>query len=455
MESVKLPDGTERSIFIGGWIFNATTDGGEEIELATDNAVVWRRGAVQNTPDGFQTGGDGNAEVEFYLSGNVIVRTKSDKSPLQVLRAARGLLRRRARAGGRAGRRAWSSRRASRPTRSTFAAGKSGGSTPRTGKSTTRPSTRASCPSDPGLRIDSGRVTYNERQVRLRNFFGLPYRDLLTGEPIYGDERTVTAYGAVPKVMGVPVWYWPRVRTDANDPLGPFVGMGFGQNRVFGTQVYTTWDIFDLFALRPPPGHRWRLNADYLSKRGPALGTDYLYKLPGSTPGMWGSEGMVKLYGIHDQGVDILGGNRGPEPVPPEFRGRAGWRHQQEILEGLYFQGQVAYLSDKNFLEQYYKNEFDVGPNQETFAYLAWNRGNFWAAGLGRGAARTAVGARDAVDPATRRRARSASPSSTCSFTMRGPTRAMPSLAAPTSTRSRSWRPTRTSTPAASISCRS
>jgi hypothetical protein len=377
----KLPDGAERSLFTGGWIINGTTDGGEEIELATDNAVVWRRGAVQNTPDGFQTGGDGNAEMEFYLSGNVIVRTKSDKSPLQVLRASEvyyDVERERAVAVTAAleftprfapdafhirGREVW------RLDAENWEAHDASFDS-------------SKLPSDPGLKIDSGRVTYNERQVRLRNFFGLPYRDLLTGEPIYGDERTVTAYGAVPKVMGVPVWYWPRVRTDANDPLGPFVGMGFGQNRVFGTQVYTTWDIFDLFALRPPPGHRWRLNADYLSKRGPALGTDYLYKLPGSTPGMWGSEGTIKLYGIHDQGVDVLGGNRGPEPIPPEFRGRAGWRHQQEILEGLYFQGQVAYLSDKNFLEQYYKNEFDLGPNQETFAYLSWNAGNWWASGL-------------------------------------------------------------------------
>ena len=27
-------------------------------------------------------------------------------------------------------------------------------------------------------------------------------------------------------------------------------------------------------------------------------------------------------------------------------------------------------MSDKNFLEQYYKNEFDTDPNQETFLYL-------------------------------------------------------------------------------------
>jgi lipopolysaccharide transport LptD-like protein len=381
MQSEKLPDGTERSLFTGGVIFNATTDRGEEIELATDNAVLWRRGAVQNAPDGFHTEGDGKTEVEFYLSGNVIVRTKSDKSPLQVLRATEvyyDVERERA-----------------------IALTASLEFTPRfapdpfhvRGREIWRLDAEnweahdasfdsSKLPSDPGLSIESGRVTYVERQVRLRNVFGIPYRELLTGQPVFGDERTVTAYGAVPKVMGVPVWYWPRVRTDANDPLGPFVGMGFGQNRMYGTQVYTTWDIFDLLALRPPPGHRWRLNADYLSKRGPALGTDYLYKLPGETPGLWGSEGMIKLYGMRDHGEDILGGNRGPEPVPPDFRGRAMWRHQQEILEGLYFQGQVAYLSDQNFLEEFYKNEFDAGPNQETFAYLSWNRGNLWASGL-------------------------------------------------------------------------
>ena len=269
IESVKLEDGTERSFFIGGWVITATSDSGEEMELATDNAVLWRRGAVQSTPGGFQTQGDGKTEVEFYLSGNVIVRTKSAKSPLQVLRASEvyyDVERERAVAlaadleftpqivpdpfhiHGQEIRRLdaenWEILRAS------FDSSK--------------------LPSDPGLRMDSPRVLYNERQVRLRNAFGIPYRDLLTGEPIYGDERLVTAYNAVPKVMGVPVWYYPKIRTDANDPLGPFVGMGFGQNRVFGTQLYTTWDIFDLLALRPPPGHRWRLNLDYLSKRGPA-----------------------------------------------------------------------------------------------------------------------------------------------------------------------------------------
>src|SRR5262249_20487222 len=119
-----------------------------------------------------------------------------------------------------------------------------------------------------------------------------------------------------------------------------------------------------------------------LSERGPAFGTDYRYDLPPASPGLMGTSGLIKLYGIFDHGTDVLGGNRGPEPEQPPFRDRVLWRHQQEILDGLNFQGQFAYLSDKNFFEEFYKTEFDTGPNQDTFAYLTWNQRQFWAAGL-------------------------------------------------------------------------
>src|SRR5262249_14590338 len=142
-----------------------------------------------------------------------------------------------------------------------------------------------------------------------------------------------------------------------------------------GQQFSTDWDMYELLALRPPPGHSWRLNLDYLTKRGPAGGFDYLYRIPGVSPGDPSpGAGFIKIYGISEQGFDLLGGFRGPTPMPPDLRGRATWRHQQEITDELYFQGQLSMLSDMNFLEQYYKSEFDFGPNQETFAYLAWSR---------------------------------------------------------------------------------
>ncbi len=377
-----LADGSERWVFLGGVIVNASTDSGDEIELATDNAVIWVRGQrIENLPQGFVTPGDGRTEVEVYLSGNVVVRTKTPRGPLLTLRAAEvyyDVERQRALA--------YTAELDFLPPQAVDPVHGFGQEVRRLDAENweiIRGSINASkLPSDPGFAIDARRVTYEERFAELRNVFGLPYRDLRTGEPVLGRQQLITAYGAVPRLLGVPVMWYPRIRTDARDPLGPFVGFSFGQNRIFGTQAYLTFDVFDLLAVRPPDGHKWRLHTDYLSKRGPTLGTEYFYRVPASEPGLSATDGRILLYGVWDDGVDILGGNRGPEPTPPFFRHRILWRHQQELLEGLYFQGQIAHLSDKNFFEQYYKIEFDTGPNQETFAYLTYNRGIGWAAAL-------------------------------------------------------------------------
>ncbi|MCS7269564.1 MAG: hypothetical protein NZ703_00635 [Gemmataceae bacterium] len=377
-----LPDKSERWVFLGGVIINAVSDDGEQIELATDQGVVWVRGAtVDPLPSGFQTSGDDRTQVEVYLRGNVVVRTKTAKGPLQTLRAAEvyyDVEHQRAIA--------LEGSLAFQPPQSPDPVHLFGAEVRRLDAENweiLKGSVNASkLPSDSVFRLDANRVTYEERYTQLTNVFGIPYRDLRTGELVYGREQLVTAYGAIPRVLGLPIAWFPRIRAEAGDPLGPFVGFSFGQNRIFGSQFYTTWDLFDLLALRPPPGQKLRLNLDYLSKRGPALGPEYFYNVPAEVPGLAATTGRALFYGVWDDGADILGGNRGPEPPKPYFRHRFLWRHQQELLDGLYFQGQLAHLSDKNFFEQYYKIEFDTDVNQETFAYLTYNRGKWWAAGL-------------------------------------------------------------------------
>ncbi len=99
-------------------------------------------------------------------------------------------------------------------------------------------------------------------------------------------------------------------------------------------------------------------------------------------------EGLIKVYGIYDRGLDILGGNRGeqilttytpPTYVPithPDVRGRIfGNLNVQELPSGFSVQGQLAAISDRNFLEQYFPNEFMNGPNQETFLYVKQQNG--------------------------------------------------------------------------------
>ena len=80
-----------------------------------------------------------------------------------------------------------------------------------------------------------------------------------------------------------------------------------GNDNIFGFQVTTDFDIYNLLGRYPPPGADWTASADYFSKRGPALGTNYKY---GGTdlfgfPGRY--TGNVKLWGIFDHGTDQAG----------------------------------------------------------------------------------------------------------------------------------------------------
>ncbi|MFO0823426.1 MAG: hypothetical protein U0792_09975 [Gemmataceae bacterium] len=322
LDSQLLPDGSRRFVFTGGVIVNAVGEDGQETEFATDDAVIWVRGlAIDNVQNGFQTSPDKKTEVEAYMAGNVIVRTKSKTGPLQTLRAAEvyyDMQRERAVA--------VSASLEFKPDKITFPVRLRGQELRRLDaenwEALEASFDGSKLPSDPGLRLDSRRVTLSTQHVVTRNVFGIPYRNLLTGEPVEGDEKILTAYGAIPRLAGVPLFYFPRVRTDATDPLGAFVGLSFGQSRMFGLGMYTTWDMADFLALKLPQGQRWRLNADYMSARGVALGTDYLYNVPAGLDGLSPPVGQIKLYGLQDHGLDILGGNRGPQPPQPDWRGR-------------------------------------------------------------------------------------------------------------------------------------
>ncbi|MGL4422593.1 MAG: hypothetical protein ACRCZF_18135, partial [Gemmataceae bacterium] len=169
-----------------------------------------------------------------------------------------------------------------------------------------------------------------------------------------------------------------------------------GNDQVFGFQLLSTWDIYKLIALKAPKGHSWRLNLDYLSDRGTGFGTDYDL----SAPSLFGFgnqlSSTLRLYGIRDGGFDNIG-QRGPEPEKPDVRYRALWTYQQELFADrepetmLYtgaqvnFQRQFAWSSDKNFLEQYYYQEFAFGQNQETFGFLHASNGPWYGSLLVQG----------------------------------------------------------------------
>ncbi len=412
-----IGDNTQRLVYTGGLIINVayevpTRQGlqPQEYEFAADNLVMWvknlnGRDALGGLPLDQVQEGDNKLEIELYMTGNVVIRSKDEQMSAvtgkrtvtsRTLRAEQiyyDVNKNRAVAMEADLELAFDSlpdtvhlksRRIDRLGRSEWRATKAGAYS-------------SKLPSDPGLEFLTSDATYTERETELRNIFGIPYRNVQTGEIDYGYERILTGRNARLELLGVPFFYTPYLRTDPSEPLGPLVGLGIGNDTIFGVQFFTTWDIYKLLALRPPPGHKWRLNLDYLGDRGPGFGSDYDYSNPNFFGFFGPNFGTVRAYGIPDGGVDNLGQSRGPEPEQSTFRdgrrifrGRAYWRNQQQILaerdqDGqltagpfVTLQNQFAYQSDKNFYEQYYKVEFDSGPNLETFSNLAGSDGRLF-----------------------------------------------------------------------------
>jgi hypothetical protein len=401
----------QRITYLGGLTVNIVTreaGGPREVELAGDNVVIWVEGVNSDfnltqqlqvdkpKPAGEdpKEGEKKRVKVEIYLCGNVVIRTRSQN-------AVQGVMEQALRA-DEIYYDAETSRaiavRADLETK--FVTGydslhlrsaelwQLGKNEFRAFDALTFSSKR---PADPALTFNAREATLIQENVVRRNVFGRPYRNTRTGEPDVGLERTLTAADSTVRVLGVPVAYFRNTTLDLNDPAGPLVGLGFRSDRVYGQfQMYTTWDLFDLLGVRGAAGNQWLLNLDYLSLRGPGVGTDFIYRdLFGS---VYRNTGNVSWYLMYDAGrqdpnrADLLGGFRGPEPEPPYYRGRFVWTHNQDLFEKgvsfTRFTGQFAYLSDKNFYEQFYKLRYDSDPNQETFAYLYGAVGNVAWSGL-------------------------------------------------------------------------
>ncbi|MBV9121793.1 MAG: hypothetical protein JO112_00355, partial [Planctomycetes bacterium] len=232
-------------------------------------------------------------------------------------------------------------------------------------------------PSDPGLKVYVREGTLEEKAIPKRSLFGVTVFNRLTGQPEIEHQDIFHGSNVFFEAEDVPFFYLPFIQGDARDPLGPLRTVMLDYNRVFGFRAGLTFNLYDLIGLDPIPGTKWDLDVDYLSNRGPALGSEYdyagnsLFGIPGKY------SGVAKVYGIYDTGTDILGGGRGGDNHPND-RGRLLWRQTWELPLDFTLQFQLADTSDKNFLEQYYPIDYMTDINQDSFAYLKQQRNN-WA----------------------------------------------------------------------------
>jgi lipopolysaccharide export system protein LptA len=358
------------------------------IDMEADRIVIWTRGGAPNVlNNGPATQSVDGGAHEIYLAGHVEVRSRTVRE-LETIRADE--LYYDVRRGVAVARKAdleIQSGALARPVH--FVTDELLQVNPKFYKMRHASGSASILPSDPGLKFDVDNLEVREFQKERSYLWGMfPGYDK-DGKRIVDTERIFNGQNFVVRLEEVPIFYFPFYRANVEKPLGPLESINASYNRIFGAQLNTTWDLFDLLNLPRPDGHRWRLMLDYLTARGPGIGTQYEFQGKDlfSVPSKY--TGMLLLYGMSDRGDDLIGGGRGTNILYPDaltnnpithptFRGWANGKiNVQELPDGFTVLGQFSVLSDRNFLEQYYANTYLNEMNQDTFLYVKQQQANW------------------------------------------------------------------------------
>jgi hypothetical protein len=191
-----------------------------------------------------------------------------------------------------------------------------------------------------------------------------------------GQSMWVTSINNKFLVGDTPVFYLPKVSGPAEDPGIPIRSATVTQDRIFGLEVETVWDLSKLLGLKKQPGQSLNLDllADYRTKRGAGIGTRAEYSGDNS---LGDYKGNGTLYYQYDSGHDNLGLDRRRLDPESNSRGEATLQHRQQLPGGAMVFGEIGFLSDRNYLEQYHEGRFDSEKDVETLLGIRQDQGAF------------------------------------------------------------------------------
>ncbi|HBO43779.1 MAG TPA: organic solvent tolerance protein OstA [Planctomycetaceae bacterium] len=219
----------------------------------------------------------------------------------------------------------------------------------------------------PSYRLQLGELVYEDNQQPVFDpAAGAPPFDPLGDGPAVAHDRRVSGSNGFLFLGDVPVFYWPTFSTNVEEPTFFIRRARLKNDDVFGTQVLTNWDGYQLLGRRRPAGDDWDISLDWLSKRGFGHGTTYSYQrdgfwiLPGQTAGLF------DYWGIQDHGHDNLGRGQRDLFLEKHYRWRLFHQHRQMLPYDWRLSTELGWISDRNFLNQYYEREWDELKDEST-----------------------------------------------------------------------------------------
>lgn len=170
-----------------------------------------------------------------------------------------------------------------------------------------------------------------------------------------------------------PIFWTPYAKMDVSEGNTALRRLQIGNFGDFGFGAESTWDLFRLLGLVAPEGFEATFDFNWY-KRGLITGIDYEYLRDTYS-------GYGLLYGLYDERHrdDFGDQRRGLEA--PEYRGRVLVRHKQ-FVQDWELQFELGYSCDPNFVEAFFRDEFDAGKQEETLIYAKKQQDNWAVTGL-------------------------------------------------------------------------
>ena len=386
-----FPTGDGQQVFVVTGGINLLVEdlnNGDFVRILSDRIVLWTRGKLAGElSHGAET--DGKQPLEVYLEGNVIIRQGNIRTALAAdqmavfgkqiyydINAKRALI-------------LDGSVETYDPELGTplfMKAAEIRQLTPAKFYATRASFTTSPFRGTPGYAFNAGDAVLEQVKEPIKNpFTGAEVIDPVSGAPLVRERYFATGYRNVLRIEDVPVFYWPYIRADVNDPLGPLETVKFGTTDNLGTYATVHLDMWQLLGLDYLPAadqSNWLFDVGYYGKRGPAGGSRFNY-FASDLLGMSGpSYGNALTWWINDSGEDFLGRNRQGLQPPRSGRGRFRLQHHQQLPNDFTLIAEVSYLTDTNLLESFYEHEYDSGKDQDTLLFLKQARDDWAWTGL-------------------------------------------------------------------------
>ena len=214
---------------------------------------------------------------------------------------------------------------------------------------------------DPIYRFQMGRMMLrSERHPKTDPRTGLAVIDPVTGQQVMETTNELSGTDTFVKVGNVPLFYWRQFNLPLERPSTIINKISLRNDSIFGFQPIIGVDAYRLFGVRRPwSGTDWDLYGSYYTKRGPGLGTKFLWNRPYENLNLgWFSGpgfGFVDFWGIYDMGHDNLGEGRRRLNPETKWRYHIIGKHKSVFGDDFQLKAQLGIISDRNFQQAYFQ----------------------------------------------------------------------------------------------------